>query len=82
MDTTELEAATFRRLIAHLQSRHDLDEAELLRVAGFNRATLAQWYQQASILLATPVSSSEARAAIVGSEAPPHAPLLGEVRAV
>lgn len=40
----ELEAATFRRLVAHLQSRTDVQNIELMNLAGFCRNCLSKWY--------------------------------------
>lgn len=66
MDRTELEAAAFRRLIAHLRERSDVQNIDLMIGAGFCRNCLANWYQEASDLLGTPVSKDEAREAIYG----------------
>ena len=66
MDRTELEAAAFRRLIAHLQARSDVQNIDLMILAGFCRNCLANWYQEASDTLGTPVSKDEAREAIYG----------------
>ncbi len=40
----ELEAATFRRLLAHLQGRTDVQNIDLMILAGFCRNCLAKWY--------------------------------------
>ena len=40
----ELEAATFRRLLAHLQERTDAQNIDLMILAGFCRNCLAKWY--------------------------------------
>lgn len=40
----ELEAATFRRLIAHLQARTDVQNIDLMNLAGFCRNCLSKWY--------------------------------------
>lgn len=45
---TEVEAAAFRRLVAHLQNRTDVQNIELMNLAGFCRNCLANWYQQAA----------------------------------
>ena len=45
MDTqTEIEAAAFRRLLAHLDSRKDVQNIDLMNLAGFCRNCLAKWY--------------------------------------
>lgn len=47
MDTktqTEIEAAAFRRLVAHLDSRKDVQNIDLMNLAGFCRNCLSKWY--------------------------------------
>ncbi len=41
---TEIEAATFRRLVAHLQANTELQNIDLMDLAGFCRNCLAKWY--------------------------------------
>jgi hypothetical protein len=41
---TEIEAATFRRLVAHLQANTELQNIDLMNLAGFCRNCLAKWY--------------------------------------
>ena len=41
---TEIEAAVFRRLISHLDSRKDVQNIELMNISGFCRNCLAKWY--------------------------------------
>lgn len=51
MDTTtrtELEAAAFRRLVSHLRSNTDLQNIDLMNLAGFCRNCLAKWYKAAA----------------------------------
>lgn len=51
MDTQtqlELEAAAFRRLTAHLQERTDVQNIDLMNLAGFCRNCLAKWYLAAA----------------------------------
>ncbi|MEQ8666956.1 MAG: DUF1244 domain-containing protein [Rhodospirillales bacterium] len=45
---TELEAAAFRGLIAHLQKRTDVQNIDLMNLAGFCRNCLAKWYAAAA----------------------------------
>ena len=45
---TELEAATFRRLVAHLQARTDVQNIDMMNLAGFCRNCLSNWYQDAA----------------------------------
>ena len=46
--STELEAAVFRRLLAHLDSRKDVQNIELMNLAGFCRNCLSKWYVAAA----------------------------------
>ena len=43
-DKTQVEAAAFRALIAHLQQRTDTQNIDLMNLAGFCRNCLAKWY--------------------------------------
>ena len=45
---TELEAGTFRRLVEHLRERSDVQNIDLMELAGFCRNCLANWYQEAA----------------------------------
>ena len=44
----ELEAATFRRLLAHLDERKDVQNIDLMILAGFCRNCLSKWYKAAA----------------------------------
>jgi uncharacterized protein len=45
---TELEAAAFRRLIGHLRQRSDVQNIDLMNLAGFCRNCLSNWMQEAA----------------------------------
>ena len=45
---TELEAAAFRRLLEHLRGRTDVQNIELMNLAGFCRNCLSNWYREAA----------------------------------
>lgn len=45
---TELEAAAFRRLLEHLDSRKDVQNIDLMNLAGFCRNCLSKWYKAAA----------------------------------
>lgn len=45
---TELEAAAFRRLVEHLRSRSDVQNIDLMNLAGFCRNCLSNWYKEAA----------------------------------
>jgi hypothetical protein len=66
MNTTELEAAAFRRLIAHLRERSDVQNIDLMILAGFCRNCLSNWYQEAADAAGTPIGKDDARTAIYG----------------
>ena len=66
--TTELEAAAFRRLVAHLKERTDVQNIDLMNLAGFCRNCMSRWYHQAAKELGTPMDETEARKAVYGME--------------
>ncbi len=45
---TELEAAAFRRLLQHLRKRHDVQNIDMMNLAGFCRNCLSNWMQDAA----------------------------------
>ena len=45
---TELEAATFRALVSHLRERTDVQNIDLMNLAGFCRNCLSKWYRAAA----------------------------------
>ena len=45
---TELEAAVYRRLVEHLRTRTDVQNIDLMNLAGFCRNCLSRWYQEAA----------------------------------
>ena len=63
---TELEAAAFRRLVAHLRERTDVQNIDLMNLAGFCRNCLSNWYQEAANAAGNPMSKDEARKIIYG----------------
>ena len=62
----QLEAAVFRRLVAHLQARSDVQNIDLMIAAGFCRNCLGDWYRQAAAEQAIVLEKDEARALIYG----------------
>ncbi len=64
--TTELEAAAFRRLLQHLNSRTDVQNIDLMTEAGFCRNCLADWYREAAEQRGQSLSKDEARELIYG----------------
>ena len=63
---TELEAAAFRRLLAHLAERGDVQNIDLMNLAGFCRNCLARWMQEAAAERGVTLSKDEARALYYG----------------
>ncbi len=65
---TELEAAAFRRLVAHLRSRTDVQNIDLMNLAGFCRNCLANWYADAARAKGLDISKEAARHHIYGMD--------------
>ncbi|WP_419759602.1 DUF1244 domain-containing protein [Acidisoma sp.] len=67
-DTTriELEAAAFRTLVAHLRERSDVQNIDLMNLAGFCRNCLSRWYREAAEARHIPLPDTEAREIIYG----------------
>ncbi|MDG1478402.1 MAG: DUF1244 domain-containing protein [Myxococcota bacterium] len=67
---TELEAAAFRRLVAHLQAHTEVQNIDLMILADFCRNCLAKWYRAAGEERGVELSYDEARALIYGMPYP------------
>ena len=66
-DTTALEAAAFRRLLKHLNVEHsDVQNIDLMILAGFCRNCLSDWYREAAEASGQAMSKDEARERIYG----------------
>jgi hypothetical protein len=63
---TELEAAAFRRLVEHLRARTDVQNIDLMNLAGFCRNCLSNWMKDAADARHIPMSKDESRALIYG----------------
>lgn len=63
---TEIEAEAFRRLVRHLRERTDVQNIDLMELAGFCRNCLANWYQEAAAGKGLALSKDEAREAVYG----------------
>ena len=63
---TELEAAAFRRLVAHLRERTDVQNIDLMNLAGFCRNCLSNWYREAAEADGLALSKDESREIIYG----------------
>jgi hypothetical protein len=62
----QLEAAAFRRLVAHLRARSDVQNIELMTLAGFCRNCLGDWYREAAAEKDITLSKDEARGIVYG----------------
>ncbi len=62
----ELEAAAFRRLVEHLRQRTDVQNIDMMNLAGFCRNCLSRWYQEAAQEKGLALSKDEAREIIYG----------------
>ncbi|WP_110948152.1 DUF1244 domain-containing protein [Pseudomonas bohemica] len=62
----ELEAAAFRRLVAHLDSRKDVQNIDLMNLSGFCRNCLSKWYKAAADEKQIDISLDEAREVVYG----------------
>ena len=63
---TELEAATFRALVAHLRERTDVQNIDMMNLAGFCRNCLSKWYRAAAQERGYELSDPEAREIVYG----------------
>ena len=65
-DQQAAEAAAFRRLRAHLMERNDVQNIDMMNLAGFCRNCLSRWYGEAASEQGVEMSKSEAREAFYG----------------
>ncbi len=65
-DRTELEAAAFRRLLQHLDDNKDVQNIDLMNLAGFCRNCLAKWYAAAAQEKGLEVDYDQAREIVYG----------------
>ena len=63
---TELEAAVFRRLVEHLRERTDVQNIDLMNLAGFCRNCLSHWMKEEADAKGVAVSKDESREAVYG----------------
>ncbi|UJW74615.1 DUF1244 domain-containing protein [Rhizobium sp. SL42] len=62
----EFEAAAFRRLVAHLRDRTDVQNIDLMNLAGFCRNCLSNWYLDAAKDAGAPLTRDESREIVYG----------------
>ena len=65
---TELEAAAFRRLVAHLQERTDVQNIDMMNLSGFCRNCLSRWYREAADEKGLDMDDKAARAIVYGMD--------------
>jgi uncharacterized protein len=63
---TELEAAAFRTLVQHLRERSDVQNIDLMNLAGFCRNCLSRWYREAAEDRGIKLEDAEAREIVYG----------------
>ena len=63
---TEIEAAAFRRLVEHFRERTDVQNLDVMNLAGFCRNCLSKWYRAAAAERGVEISDPEARERIYG----------------
>jgi hypothetical protein len=63
---TEFEAAAFRRLVAHLRERTDVQNIDMMNLAGFCRNCLSNWYKDAADADGVELTKDEAREIVYG----------------
>jgi hypothetical protein len=63
---TELEAAVFRRLVEHLRLRADVQNIDLMNLAGFCRNCLSNWLKEAADAKGAVMSKDDSREAVYG----------------
>jgi hypothetical protein len=63
---TELEAAAFRRLVEHLRSRTDVQNIDMMNLAGFCRNCLSNWMKEAADARGVPMTKDESRETVYG----------------
>jgi uncharacterized protein len=63
---TQLEAAAFRRLVEHLRTRSDVQNIDMMNLAGFCRNCLSNWVIEAAASASIPMTKDESREIIYG----------------
>lgn len=63
---TELEAAAFRRLVEHLRERTDVQNIDMMNLAGFCRNCLSRWYREAAEAQGIGLADQDAREIVYG----------------
>jgi hypothetical protein len=64
--TTELEAAAFRRLLMHLRDRGDVQNIDMMNLAGFCRNCLSRWFREGAAERGIEIADPDAREFVYG----------------
>ena len=67
---TELEAAAFRRLVSHLRGRPEVQNIDLMNLAGFCRNCMSDWYREAAEDKGLEIGKADAREIVYGMPYP------------
>ena len=65
-EETEIEAAVFRKMIKHFQENSDVQNIDVMNVAGFCRNCLSRWYEESSSEIGMDITNEEARERVYG----------------
>lgn len=65
---TAVEAAAFRRLVSHLQNRTDVQNIDMMNLAGFCRNCLSRWYREEAAEMGIEIEDSAAREIVYGMD--------------
>ena len=62
----EIEAAVFRKIVKHFQDNPDIQNIDVMNIAGFCRNCLSRWYEESSSEIGNKISNEEARNKVYG----------------
>ena len=62
----EIEAAVFRKMVKHFQDHPDVQNIDVMNIAGFCRNCLSRWYEESSLEIGQEISNEEARKIVYG----------------
>ena len=62
----EIEAAVFRKMVKHFQDNPDIQNIDVMNIAGFCRNCLSRWYEESSFEIGNQISNEEARNKVYG----------------
>ena len=65
-EETEIEAAVFRKMVKHFQDHPDVQNIDVMNIAGFCRNCLSRWYEESSLEIGQEISNEEARKIVYG----------------